>query len=32
MTQEEIQAEIKAYRQEQGIAALRQHQLPNKRS
>jgi hypothetical protein len=27
MTQEEIQAEIKAYRQEQRIAALRQHQL-----
>ncbi len=32
MTQEEIQAEIKAYRQEQRIAALRQHQLPTKRS
>jgi post-segregation antitoxin (ccd killing protein) len=32
MTQEEIQAEIKAYRQEQIIAALRQHQLPTKRS
>ncbi len=32
MTQEEIQAEIKAYRQEQRIAALRQHQVPTKRS
>jgi chromatin segregation and condensation protein Rec8/ScpA/Scc1 (kleisin family) len=32
MTQEEIHAEIKAYRQEQRIAALRQHQLPTKRS
>ena len=32
MTQEEIQAEIKAYRQEQRIAALRQHQLPTKGS
>ena len=32
MTQEEIQAEIKAYRQKQRIAALRQHQLPTKRS
>jgi hypothetical protein len=32
MTQEEIQAEIKAYRQEQRIGALRQHQLPTKRS
>jgi hypothetical protein len=32
MTQEEIQAEIKAYRQEQRIAVLRQHQLPTKRS
>jgi len=32
MTQEEIQAEIKAYRQEQRIAVLRQHQLTTKRS
>lgn len=32
MTQEEIHAEIKAYRQEQRIAVLRQRQLPTKRS
>jgi hypothetical protein len=32
MMQEEIHAEIKAYRQEQRIGALRQHQLPTKRS
>lgn len=30
MTQEEIHAEIKAYRQEQRIVVLSQHQLPTK--
>jgi len=32
MTQEEIHAEIKAYRQDQRIAALRQNQVLTKRS